>query len=253
MNEHADPSAASLDTVEGWFDPLDQVLFAWFLEHQRKSGVRGHLLELGAYMGKSAILLGGHLREGERLFVCDLFGDDASTRANQRENERFYTGVTEDAFLANYRRFHATPPTVIKGDTSLVHTRGLSGACRFVHVDASHQYGKVRADIGLAEDVLTGGPGIAAFDDYRSPHTPGVALAVWEAVLNRGLNPVCCSRAKLYGTWGEAAPTRAALAEAARGWRFAEVFEEDLDGRGLLLVKPHGRTRLFAPLPTGSP
>jgi hypothetical protein len=37
-------------------------------------------------------------------------------------------------------------------------------------------------------------------DDFRSPHTPGVAIAAWEAVRN-GLTPLLTTTMKLYGAW----------------------------------------------------
>lgn len=70
-----------LKDVPGWFPPLDQVLFTWFLEKQQ---LAGDLLELGVYMGKSAILLGHHLRPGEAFTVCDLFGGEAPTARTAR-------------------------------------------------------------------------------------------------------------------------------------------------------------------------
>ncbi|MFD8812242.1 class I SAM-dependent methyltransferase, partial [Streptomyces sp. NPDC059627] len=66
-----------LDDVPGWFPVLDQVLFDWFLNRQEASGTRGDLLEVGVYMGKSAIFTGRHLRPGESFTVCDLFEGDA--------------------------------------------------------------------------------------------------------------------------------------------------------------------------------
>jgi hypothetical protein len=77
--------------------------------------------------------------------------------------------------------------------------------CRFVHIDASHLYEHVHGDIGAAQDILLPG-GIVVLDDFRSEHTPGVSVAAWEAVLNRGLRPICLSTQKLYGTWGDPEP-----------------------------------------------
>lgn len=48
-------------------------------------------------------------------------------------------------------------------------------------------------------------------DDFRSEHTPGVSVAAWEAVLNRGLRPICLSTQKLYGTWGDPEPLQEKL------------------------------------------
>jgi hypothetical protein len=84
------------------------------------------------------------------------------------------------------------------------------GTCRFVHIDASHLYEHVRDDIGAARELLLP-EGIVVLDDFRSEHTPGVSVATWEAVLNRGLRPICLSTQKLYGTWGDPQPVQEEL------------------------------------------
>ena len=50
----------ALDTVPGWFSPLDFRILVELDRLQRVHGVGGDLFEIGAYYGKSAILL-GHL------------------------------------------------------------------------------------------------------------------------------------------------------------------------------------------------
>jgi predicted O-methyltransferase YrrM len=61
------PTAAALDRIPGWFWPADQRLFAWFLS----AGTPGDLLELGTYLGKSAVLIGGHLRPARSAGPAD--------------------------------------------------------------------------------------------------------------------------------------------------------------------------------------
>lgn len=39
-------------------------------------GPPGDIVELGAYLGESAVVLGDHLRAGDRFVVVDLFGTD---------------------------------------------------------------------------------------------------------------------------------------------------------------------------------
>ncbi|MEV5435717.1 class I SAM-dependent methyltransferase [Streptomyces sp. NPDC052682] len=205
-----DTPPGTLADVPGWFPPLDQVLFTWFLEQQETHAVRGDLLELGVYLGKSAILLGRHLRDGERFTVCDLFGSDAPDDANQAETSKSYASLTRQAFERNYLAFHDTLPTVIQGPSSVIPAHVARRTCRFVHIDASHLYEHVQGDIAAARDLLLP-EGVVVLDDFRSEHTPGVSVAAWEAVLNRGLRPVCLSTQKLYGTWGDPAPLQEAL------------------------------------------
>lgn len=60
-------------TVPGWFDRQDALLFVAVDESHATASLTGDLLEIGAYMGRSAILLGHLRRSGERLVICDIF------------------------------------------------------------------------------------------------------------------------------------------------------------------------------------
>ncbi|MFG2807281.1 class I SAM-dependent methyltransferase [Streptomyces massasporeus] len=210
-----DKHPGELADVPGWFPPLDQMLFTWFLEQQKTAGIKGDLLELGVYMGKSAILLGHHLQDGELFTVCDLFEGDAPDEANKAESSQSYASLTQQAFERNYLSFHDALPTVITGPSSLVDEKVAPDTCRFIHIDASHLYEHVYGDIGAAHDILLP-EGVVVLDDFRSEHTPGVSVAAWEAVLNRGLRPICLSTQKMYATWGDPEPLQEELLEMLR-------------------------------------
>ena len=53
------------ELVPGWFDDVDAAVFRAVDHTHRATGVDGDLLEIGAYLGKSAILLGYLLRAAE--------------------------------------------------------------------------------------------------------------------------------------------------------------------------------------------
>jgi hypothetical protein len=224
------PAPTSLDEVKGWFFPSDQVLFDWFLTRQQELTEPGDLLEIGAYMGKSAIFTGSYLRAGETFTVCDLFDSPAQDDANSAEMRYSYATLTRRSFEANYLSFHDELPQVIQGLSSLVRDRVQASSCRFAHIDGSHLYEHVRGDIEDARTLLHP-HGIVALDDYRSEHCPGVAAAVWEAVATGGLNPVCVTGTKLYGTWGDPAPVREQLLEFLAGrddlWHGVEAVAGD--------------------------
>ncbi|MGW7204186.1 class I SAM-dependent methyltransferase [Streptomyces sp. NPDC054837] len=228
-----------LGDVPGWFPPLDQVLFTWFLDRQRTRGFAGDLLELGAYMGKSAILLGRHLEEGERFTVCDLFGGDAPDGANKAETAKSYASLTRQTFERNYLSFHDTLPRVIEAPSSVISSEVAAGSCRFVHIDASHLYEHVRDDIGAAREILLP-EGVVVLDDFRSEHTPGVSVAAWEAVLNRGLRPICLSTQKLYGTWGDPSAVQEELLEMLRGRADCGVSVQHAAGHRLVRARSAG-------------
>ncbi|WP_219460883.1 class I SAM-dependent methyltransferase [Nonomuraea rhizosphaerae] len=199
---------AALERIPGWFWPADQRLFEWFLS----GGAQGDVLELGAYLGKSAVLIGAHLRQGEGFTVCDLFESDAPDADNNAETSRSYSTLSRQKFEQNYLSVHDTLPEIVHGPTSIILDHVKADSCRFVHVDASHLYTHVKGDVLAARAVLKG-DGVVAFDDYRSEHTPGVALAVWEAVAGLGMAPICVSSQKLYAMWGDPVPVQRRLLE----------------------------------------
>ncbi|MFQ3559363.1 class I SAM-dependent methyltransferase [Streptomyces gramineus] len=228
-----------LDDVPGWFPVLDQMLFDWFLDRQEGSGVGGDLLEVGVYMGKSAIFTGRHRRPGETYTVCDLFEGDAPDAANRAESTKSYARLTRQLFEENYLAFHDELPRVLQGPSSLVHDEVAPDSCRFVHIDASHLYEHVHDDIGTARDLLLP-DGIVVLDDFRSEHTPGVSIATWEAVLNRGLSPLCISTQKLYGTWGDPRPVQEELIAMARGRDDCHLSVQEAAGHRIVRLKSKG-------------
>ncbi|MFE6520734.1 class I SAM-dependent methyltransferase [Streptomyces sp. NPDC057794] len=239
-NAHVtDKHPGELADVPGWFPALDQMLFTWFLERQQRQGIRGDLLELGVYLGKSAILLGRHLQPGETFTVCDLFEGEAPDGANQAEAAKSYSSLTRQAFERNYLSFHDTLPTVIAAPSSAVPEQVAPGTCRFVHIDASHLYEHVYADIGAAHDLLQP-DGVVVLDDFRSEHTPGVSVAAWEAVLNRGLRPICLSTQKLYATWGDPGPFQEDLLEMLRERTDVGLSVQEAAGHRLIRTRSRG-------------
>jgi hypothetical protein len=193
----------SFHAVKGWFYWTDQALISWFLDRQERLEPAGDLLELGSYLGKSAILIGSHLRKGETFTVCDLFDTTPTDAANQREHHHSYSTLTRQGFEANYLAFHERLPVIVQDTTDRITMYVEPGSCRFVHVDASHLWEHVSGDIEAARHLLRPN-GLIVCDDYRSVHTPGVAAAVWTAVANGGLNPICVTDNKFYGTFGDA-------------------------------------------------
>ncbi|WP_241681581.1 class I SAM-dependent methyltransferase [Streptomyces sp. CB01881] len=225
--ETARPARPNRDAIPGWFFKVDQEAFGRFLTAQTEAGHSGDLLELGTYLGRSAVLLGDHLRPGEQLTVCDLFDSEAGDADNAAEMAMSYRKtLTRTAFEANYLAFHAQLPVIVQAPTSvLADGRIPDGSCRFVHIDASHLYEHVAGDIAVARAALAE-DGLVALDDYRSEHTPGVSAAVWQAVFTDGLRPVLLTPMKFYGTWGDAEAAQRTL--LARDWR-AEGYTVDED------------------------
>ncbi|MBV6697951.1 class I SAM-dependent methyltransferase [Kitasatospora aureofaciens] len=226
---------ASLDDVPGWFWDHDRHSFEWFLGRQEKAGPTGDLLEMGAYLGRSAIVIGEHLRPGETFTVCDLFDSDAPDDENAAEMDTSYRKtLTRYAFETNYLAFHGELPEIIQAPTSsLAGGRIPAGAFRFIHIDASHLYEHVVGDLQVARVALQD-QGVVVLDDYRAQHTPGVAAATWEAVFNHGLRPILLTECKFYGTWGDPEPFQRDLLDRVDLAEGCHLSIETLNGRQVL-------------------
>jgi hypothetical protein len=191
----------ALDEVPGWFSSLDARILVELDRLQRGQGLRGDLFEIGTSFGKSAILLGYLARPEERLTVCDVFEHkQALDPESLMIINHWYADVSEKGFLEEYERFHEQPPDVIVGPSGEIDAEERAGTCRIVHVDGGHRYDVARQDVATARTLLGPG-GLAAFGNISTPHNPGVALAVWELVLDGEFVPLCLTESKLYGTW----------------------------------------------------
>lgn len=241
----------SIDDVGGWFRRTDQLVMDWLLGHQETTGVAGDLLEMGAYLGKSAILIGLHRREGERFVVCDLFGEEPPTDENRRTAAFYTKNLTREAFEFNYAAFHNVPPEIIQAPTSVVPEHVPAGSCRFVHVDACHLYSLVREDIQTARSVLNR-DGIVVFDDIRTAHTPGVPAAVWPEVTAGGLRPICITANKLYATWGDEKPVQDTMLEWLDAQPSAKREVQQIAGGRLIRVADWIRPQA-SPVPPNGP
>jgi hypothetical protein len=184
------------DVVPGWFTDTDAHLFRAVDAAQRAAAIAGDLLEIGVFLGKSAIVLGYLLRPDEELVAWDLFSGDLLAAESDGE---FYRELTQGAFEDHYRQFHRRPAKAIARSSTELPEARLGRRFRIIHVDGSHRYEIVRQDITAALDLLVDG-GVLVVDDYRTlPHALGVAAAVWEAVTAGRFVPVLASEQKLYG------------------------------------------------------
>jgi hypothetical protein len=222
--------------VPGWFMAEDFVMFEGIDQVQRASRIKGDLLEIGVYHGKSAILLGQFRAEDEELVVCDVFDSDVFTSENERENVHFYQGLTRLAFESNYARYHQGLPRILQCPSTEIPNLRLTRSFRFVHIDGSHLYENVRADLRTAKELMFGS-GIVAVDDWRSHEFPGTAYAFWEEVNTGGLVPICHTPQKMYATWDPSRLAGRLMAWCAKN-RLLLTTPGTIGGRPALQVEP---------------
>jgi len=70
-------------------------------------------MEIGAYLGRSAALLGYLRRSAERLVVCDLFGAPSDLEADTAENTRQYSDLQRKQFETKLSDFHPELPEIV--------------------------------------------------------------------------------------------------------------------------------------------
>ena len=174
-----------IETIPGWFYSDDVALFRKLNELQQDSGLTGDLLEIGVFEGKSAILLGYFLAQGERLVLCDNFQQGEGVR------ERLET---------RWRAYHDQLPEILMHSSTRLDAEKLGKTFRLIHIDGSHDYAMVKSDIQLARETIKDG-GIIIFDDYMHTGFPGVAAAVWEEITSGGLTPFVLTQMKLYASY----------------------------------------------------
>ena len=228
------------DEVPGWFTEVDASLFRAVDAAQRAAGVHGDLLEVGVYLGKSAVLLGYLVRPDEEVVAWDLF---SGARLAGEADAQFYVELTQAAFEENYARFHARAATAYAQPSSEIPAAGLGRRFRFVHVDGSHRYDIARDDIAAALDLLIDG-GVLVVDDYRTlPHALGVAAAAWEAVADGRLVPVLASDQKLYGfAAGRESGLRELLQGAAHDFAAMPGLDLDVAGNAVTVFSTNAMT-----------
>lgn len=219
--------------IEGWFEETD----AWLFLALAGEADGGDLIEIGSYLGKSAILLGYLANAGEQVVVIDLFEGATPDEEQGAERSRWYGGLTQDRFLQNWRRFHAEDPAILQGLSHQMLATIESNSARFVHVDGSHAFTAVRGDI--SESIRVAAPdGLIVVDDVLSPHTPGVTAAAWEAVLQGRLVPLVQSERKLYGTPPGSSTTAEAIANCLRDIPVRAVETHEVAGYPVWEVRP---------------
>ena len=227
--------------VPGWLSSEDFRLIDWFLADQRREGITGDVLEIGSYLGKTALLLALTLGPDERLVTCDLF-DDPGVGARNRRERGHYRDLHLDTFKEQFTSRDIPLPEIHQCSSLELPERLPADAFRFVHVDGSHLYDFVKADLSTAEQLL-GPQGLVVCDDYRTLHAAGVSAAVWEAVMDGGLRVICVTDVKLYATWtGDVAALQERVGTWARSDPAFKVREADIAGAPYLVM--HARPRV---------
>lgn len=163
-----------LKPIQGWFNLDDCAHFYLLLKQQSALGMKGDILEIGSYHGRSTALLAHCLCEDERIVVCDAF--ESETEDNYAEKP------SPDLLRRNIARVvtdidpgHLEIHACLSTDLDLPADRHF----RFIHIDGGHSRDQALFDLEMCSGHLAPG-GVIAMDDYHHPAWPGVTEATDE-------------------------------------------------------------------------
>ncbi|HYZ33786.1 MAG TPA: class I SAM-dependent methyltransferase [Crenalkalicoccus sp.] len=182
---------ARFGKVEGFFTEEAQVAWDFLLGNQALMNVRGDVVEIGVWKGKSAGLAALHMRPDETLTLVDiqdLKEVEDRIRALGGPQVRSFTGKSSN-FRAS-AAYRAIEPV------------------RWFHIDGDHSGFSTTIDLNIAADLL-GGHGIICVDDFFNPRYPQLAAAVFRFLFNRpeyrmllcGANKVFICRSEDYALY----------------------------------------------------
>ncbi|PXA83083.1 class I SAM-dependent methyltransferase [Caulobacter sp. D4A] len=231
-----------LQTIEGYIDPPDALVFLSLLQAQKNSGLDGGIAEIGVFYGRSYFLL-KKISDGDRILAIDLFD----------------IGQTSDGAPAQYGRFLANgqrlglavdEDLIIKGDSTLMQAEEIIsrvGRTRFFSIDGGHMLQHIASDSRLATDTLAD-HGIIAFDDTFNPAWPEVTVGVADFLRERKdtFSTFCMTKYKTYVCRNEFHEFYLnAIAEAPDLLAFDHVETEFLGSKVARLHNPISRRMVY--------
>jgi len=166
-----------VEKIQGFFNYDDAQHFQLLLRMQSMMGVKGDLMEIGAWKGRSSSFITFFMQPEEKLLIVDVFSNPAKdvypdypTVADVRENiARVNKNVdfSQLVFLESDGLNFELPDDI---------------KLRFVHIDGGHSFDECYQDLmNITPRVISNG--IVVIDDYDHPDWPAVkpATDMWLA------------------------------------------------------------------------
>ncbi|MFN8123801.1 MAG: class I SAM-dependent methyltransferase [Thermoleophilia bacterium] len=165
-----------LQDLPGFLTPRAAWLLDRLARHQTGVGVHGDIAEIGVFYGRSALVLGAALADGERLIACDRF----DVGAGDVPGWAFAADAGPEETLREWwGRCIGDPERLVvrRGDSAGLSARDLGAPARLVHVDGGHAYDAVIDDLTVADRALAPG-GAVVVDDVLLAEWPDVTVAL---------------------------------------------------------------------------
>lgn len=165
----------NFSSLEGWFEPGAVQIFETINHIQKSNKIHGNLFEIGAYHGKSTIMLGLMAEfNKESVSVCDIFDQQkknvSGSGCGQGDKEQFLRNFNK--YFSNLDRLH-----IYEKPSQQLTPKEIGNNFRFFYIDGGHLMEETFQDLCLAEKVISR-KGIIAIDDYFNEFWPGVSGGV---------------------------------------------------------------------------
>jgi hypothetical protein len=149
--------------IEGMLSEFSIAAMDSLLAFQTERGIKGDMVELGVFRGKSAAVLAGRLSPDETLHLYDI-ADYFDRPALAQTGARLSYNVGSTLALSK-RRFS-------------------KHSIRFCHVDASHMFDPTIHEIALA-DFMLAPDGILCLDDYTNLNYSQILAATFKYLFTK--------------------------------------------------------------------
>jgi hypothetical protein len=183
--------------IKGWLSIYDYTVFQMIGIIQDELNISGDILEIGAYQGKSSVVLGNLINSDEKLYICDIFSKETDLN-NKNEIIQSYDKYERNLLEANLVKFSSCDFKIFECNSLDLPKILTKNKFRLIHLDGSHLYSIVSKDLHFMEESALADNGIIAVDDFRTQHTLGVSFAVWESIIQSNLVPVLVTPQKMY-------------------------------------------------------
>lgn len=191
--------------VDGWLSLLDARLIHAVGAQQNDRRIVGSVGEIGVHHGRLFILLALLLKEEERAFAVDIFGDQHLNQDRSGQGD-------ETIFRRNLARFGVPEGrvAVLRRSSLEVTWPDLAAAvgqpARLVSIDGGHTAAITANDLAIADEGLAE-QGVIVLDDYFNPEFPEVSEGLCRYLLpGRPLAPFAIGDNKLFLARPAAAP-----------------------------------------------
>lgn len=232
-----------LQTVEGYIDPPDALVFLALLQAQNAHQLSGGIAEIGVFYGRSYFLFRKVCGSSEKILAIDLFDIDQEADETVTQYSRF---------IENGERLHlpVDQDLLIRGDSTQLRPEDITGKIgqtRFFSIDGGHMLHHVVSDSALALDTLAP-HGIIAFDDTFNPAWPEVTVGVTDFLRQRQdeLATFCMTKYKTYVCRREFHDFYCrVISEAPDLYAFDHVETDFLGSKAIRLHNPMARRMIY--------